>query len=285
MVETDIFSELTALADHVSETAPETGGVFDDRGGDVGIRGGTDGVAEPVVVPAPPRPAFVQAGLADDLLPARVRRPGGEPDDEARGSDAIFDALRSDPIDDLDLSPATSPEDFWKGSHRTAEPEVTAATPETLATRIGKRLHDRAVILNDVAIPRSGANIDHIVVAPSGVWVVDTKAYGGRVERRAAGEHGESSLYVKGRESANLVLGMTTQVGAVFDALDGVTLGPVHPVLCFTDSEWKVGAKAFSIDGVFVVWPKRLVKMINRRGPFTDEDIAVVVRRLTERLS
>lgn len=38
------------------------------------------------------------------------------------------------------------------------------------------------VVLDDLAIPGSKANIDHVVIGPSGVVVVETKAYTGRLQ-------------------------------------------------------------------------------------------------------
>jgi Nuclease-related domain len=39
-------------------------------------------------------------------------------------------------------------------------------------------------VLHDLALPGSRANIDHLVIGPTGVWVVDTKAYRARVSPR-----------------------------------------------------------------------------------------------------
>lgn len=42
--------------------------------------------------------------------------------------------------------------------------------------------------MHDRRIPRSRANIDHIVVTPGGVWVIDTKRrVGSAPQKRAAG--------------------------------------------------------------------------------------------------
>jgi hypothetical protein len=54
---------------------------------------------------------------------------------------------------------------------------VTAALLERLPRR-------RWVVLHDLALPGSRANIDHLVIGPTGVWVVDTKAYRARVAPR-----------------------------------------------------------------------------------------------------
>src|SRR5690242_15147101 len=39
-----------------------------------------------------------------------------------------------------------------------------------------------AVTLHDRCAPGSKANIDHIVLVPSGVWVIDSKRVNGRIE-------------------------------------------------------------------------------------------------------
>jgi hypothetical protein len=40
----------------------------------------------------------------------------------------------------------------------------------------------RWVVRHDLAVPGSRSNIDHLVIGPTGVWVVDSKAYRGKVE-------------------------------------------------------------------------------------------------------
>lgn len=76
-------------------------------------------------------------------------------------------------------------------------------------------------VLHDRRIPRSRANIDHIVVAPYGVVVIDAKNYKGRVERRDRGGlfSTDYRLYVGGRDKTQLVAGMQKQAEAVRVAL------------------------------------------------------------------
>ena len=40
------------------------------------------------------------------------------------------------------------------------------------------------MVLHDLALPGSRANVDHLVIGPTGVWVVDTKAYRARLDVR-----------------------------------------------------------------------------------------------------
>jgi hypothetical protein len=51
-------------------------------------------------------------------------------------------------------------------------------------------------ILHDLAVPGSRANIDHLVIGPGGVFVIDSKQYRGRLQLDAAGKlwHGRHPL-------------------------------------------------------------------------------------------
>ncbi len=144
------------------------------------------------------------------------------------------------------------------------------------------------MILHDRRIPKSRANIDHLVVAASGVWVVDAKTYSGLVERRDKGGlfKTDDRLYVGGRDQTKLVGGLTRQVDAVYGALDGLTPGelPIHAALCFVDAEWRLFAKPFRIGGVWVTGGKRLAEMIAEAGPISATAVMEVAERLSERL-
>lgn len=56
-----------------------------------------------------------------------------------------------------------------------------AVGEEHVGAFLEKHLDPGTVLLNDRSIPRSRANIDHIAIAPAGVWVVDSKRYKGKV--------------------------------------------------------------------------------------------------------
>jgi len=51
-------------------------------------------------------------------------------------------------------------------------------------------------VLHDLAVPRSRANIDHLVIGPGGVFVVDSKQYHGRLQLDPTGRlwHGRYPL-------------------------------------------------------------------------------------------
>jgi nuclease-like protein len=97
-------------------------------------------------------------------------------------------------------------------------------------------LHDRGAL-------NSRANIDHIVIAPAGVFVVDAKNYRGTIAIRNRGWffRPDHRLYVGRRDCSALATGLGWQVEAVTVALAAAgvdPLPPVTPVLCFIDGEW-----------------------------------------------
>lgn len=60
----------------------------------------------------------------------------------------------------------------------------TGALGEERLGRFLDAIATDTVLLHDRRIPGTKANIDHIVVAANGVWIVDAKRYKGKVEKR-----------------------------------------------------------------------------------------------------
>jgi len=153
-----------------------------------------------------------------------------------------------------------------------------------LAAYLTRVLNGRAVLLHDRKHGR--ANIDHLVIASSGVWVIDAKNYEGRIEyRNVAGWFGpaDNRIFVGGRDKTKLAAGLGWQVGAVRAALGELDVH-IHPVLCFSSSDWGWFPKAFRHDGVLVTWESKLADVIAEPGPLGPEDIAIVAQRLGQRL-
>ena len=96
------------------------------------------------------------------------------------------------------------------------------------------------VALHDRLIPGSKANIDHLAITPSGVWVIDAKRYKGQVAKKDLGGWFSTDLrlYVGRRDCTKLVSAMGKQVAAVRKALGAEWEDvPVRPALCFVDAE------------------------------------------------
>lgn len=145
---------------------------------------------------------------------------------------------------------------------------------------VGARLDalaDRGVVtLHDRRIPGSRANIDHVAIAPGAVWVIDAKRYRGKrpglvFEGSVLGFGGRGRLVVGGRRQDRLVDGIVGQVERIRSLVpDGV---PVRGMLCFVDADWPLLGGSFSVDGIRVLWPRRMAKEIGAsREPVVDVD-------------
>ncbi len=178
----------------------------------------------------------------------------------------------------------------------TDEPSTTKAwaTGAEGERRIGRRLDEETnrgmVALHDRRIPGSRANIDHLVIGPAGVFVIDTKRYRGTVEQRATGpwlRPGPPRLFVANRDRTALVEGMISQVAAVSSAasrhfVDDIV--PVIPILCFVDAQWGLFAKPFTVSDVHVVWPTALIQLVTQPGPFSPQHCTDLAHQLATQL-
>jgi len=157
-----------------------------------------------------------------------------------------------------------------------------------LAAHLERSLGESVITLHSRRVPHSRADIDHLVIAPSGVWVVDTKNYQGRVEHRVLGSRRapDHRLFVSGRDQTALVTGVHGQVEVVRTALAplGLAVAPIHPALLFIDSDWGLFAKPFAIDGVRVMWAKRLSQAIAEPGPLSADSVQAIARQLSAAL-
>lgn len=141
-------------------------------------------------------------------------------------------------------------------------------------------------VLHDRRLPGTRANIDHLVVAPTGVFVVDAKRYrnarpalrveGGLLRRRA------EFLTVGGRDRTALVTGIQKQVALVREAMADFPEVPVRGVLCFVDADWPLIGAVFTVNNVTVMSPKKLKALLTQPGPLDERQIADAQWRLHE---
>lgn len=163
---------------------------------------------------------------------------------------------------------------------RTRQSTKAWATGAAGEERVGARLDTLAevgvITLHDRRIPGSRANIDHLVITPWGVHVVDAKRYHSKkVDFDVVG--GRKRLLVGGRDRTQFVDGVERQVAKVKETLDGVI--PVRGVLCFVDAEWPLLLADFKVRDVYVCWPKKLARvLLHKEPPLLDPE--TVARRL-----
>ena len=139
---------------------------------------------------------------------------------------------------------------------------VGASGEERVGLRLGALASESVRVLHDRRIPGTRANIDHLVVTPQAIWVVDTKKYKGRPSLQIDGglfRPRVEKLMVDGRDKSKLVEGVEWQVERVQDAVDGV---PVLGALCFVEADWPLIGGSFSARDVEVLWPKKLASRL-----------------------
>jgi hypothetical protein len=156
---------------------------------------------------------------------------------------------------------------------------------QQLAEGLTRRIGDRAVLLHDRRIPRSRANIDHLAIAASGVWVIDAKMYSGPLRRRDKGTWGriDYRVYINGRDQSRLVNGPLRQAEVVRSVLDDEAV-PVHMALCFVNVEWDFFLKPFQIKDVWVTYAKKLCESIAEPGPLSSDGVLSIANRLASAL-
>jgi hypothetical protein len=72
-----------------------------------------------------------------------------------------------------------------KGSFRRFESWSKGKHGEILVAEALKSLSNNYVLLNDLILPDGKGNVDHLVIAPNGLFVIETKNYSGRVKCEA----------------------------------------------------------------------------------------------------
>jgi len=130
---------------------------------------------------------------------------------------------------------------------------------------------DGLVVLHDRRVRGTRGNIDHIVVAPAGVFVVDAKRYEGLIQILYRGGllDRDQRLYVGSRDCSDLATNITWQISAVRKALAAAgfesSTVPTTPVLCFVDGKWPLLLPPESYKGVRIEGKRSLKKLVT--GP------------------
>ena len=153
--------------------------------------------------------------------------------------------------------------------------ERGAVGEERLGARLDALASQDIAVLHDRRIPRSKANIDHIVITRAGIWVIDAKRYKGKPELRVEGgilRPRVEKLLVGRRDCTDLVDGVLKQVDLVRDLVGDM---PITGALCFVEADWPLIGGAFTTRGVHVLWPKRLASVLTGAEP-VGVDVAAV---------
>jgi hypothetical protein len=122
--------------------------------------------------------------------------------------------------------------------------------------------------------------IDHLVVAPCGVFVIDAKQYSGEVRVVDLGFRG-MRLMIAGRDRTKLLEGLDRQLSVVRDELTSGARAdvPLRGVLCFTTGELP-RFKALEIRGHLLLTRRALGRRLDAEGPLSAAAIDEIARAL-----
>lgn len=121
----------------------------------------------------------------------------------------------------------------------------------------------------------------YVVVAPSGVWVIDSKRYKGKVAV-VKPLFARTKLTINGRDRSKLIDDLAQQVELVKAVMTEVAPNvPVRGALCFVDSD--MPARKLTFKGFPLLNVKPLAKRINARGQLAPDHLRIVALELARR--
>ncbi len=173
-----------------------------------------------------------------------------------------------------------------------AEPQSTTSWRQgangerQTASRLEKHLADHPVkLLHDRRVPGHGqANIDHLVVGPGGVTVIDTKTHKGAVCVEHVGgllSDRREVLRIAGRDQTKLIDGIERQLDAVRATLaNGGFQIDVCGALCFPDPDGLPTFGHLKVRAILIDGPKPIAKLARRHGPLDTDHIERIWRHL-----
>ena len=159
---------------------------------------------------------------------------------------------------------------------RAAELNERGALGERETTRALKGLPDGWTVLRDLTWPdRAYDNVDHIVIGPPGVFVIDSKTWTGQVTL-------SDNVLRKNRYREDRSVGRTAEAARAVAALASVVPpNQVHPVLCFFGESNVMGWAS----DVMVCSTANVVEALKSRRPaLTPAEMRAAAHQLTDEL-
>lgn len=141
------------------------------------------------------------------------------------------------------------------------------------------------LVIHDRLMPKSRANIDHMAVTSTGIFIIDAKYYQGRIEVRGILEKfvgGQSQLWIGNRNRTSLLDGMNKQVLAVEKVLEHADVKfPVLGALAFYNARWVLPTflRPNSVNGILVN-SKGLDHIFRKLAPNDPQEVARIAELL-----
>ncbi|MDR7086629.1 hypothetical protein J2X11_001468 [Aeromicrobium panaciterrae] len=178
----------------------------------------------------------------------------------------------------MDASDSRTPEMSLEREFKSTAPFSYTDTGEREAARMLTRTLGNSVQF--LFKRRVGtAKVDIIVIAASGVFVLDPKDYWGRKVRA---NRARDSFVVNGRARPGLADSMRRHIEAVREAVDVGPMpdAPVSGAFCFMNADLPLGRLV--VDDVPATTLHGVAKMLKRRGPLTADKRAKLHTYLSE---
>lgn len=163
-----------------------------------------------------------------------------------------------------------------------------ASGEEIVAEALDERCPN-AIVLHGRSLPGGRGAIDHLAIAPSGVYVIDTERHTGKIEVRKP-FFGEPRLIIGGRDRTRLVEGLSRQVRAVRAAMEQIApAAPVHGCFCFVNPTGILSAtdlpllRTLSINGYPLLVPRKLAKRLSQSGELGSGEALSIAEALAGR--
>jgi Nuclease-related domain len=141
------------------------------------------------------------------------------------------------------------------------------------ARRLRRLVRRGYVAFHDLAMPSSRANIDHLLIGPSGVFVIDSKQYSGCIQQTPDG-HVWHNHYPMDEQLAT--------VRAEAGAVEAILGAPVIPLLCVHGASVQSGG--LHAQGVAIVPAGQLPTALGADAVLSAEQVAVLAGTAQTRL-
>jgi hypothetical protein len=169
----------------------------------------------------------------------------------------------------------------WRLRFRASQPTRAwrdGARGERATARRLQRLERHGyVVLHDLQVPGSHANIDHLAVGPAGVFVIDSKYYRGALQLG-----GEGMLWYGGYPLAQQ---LATAVWATLRVAEALQLPPEVPVVpLLVIHRAPVPWGGLTVAGVQVIPPSALVDTLGREAVLLAAQVELIAGQAIARL-
>jgi hypothetical protein len=152
-----------------------------------------------------------------------------------------------------------------------------AATQRRTAGALRPLEREGQLVLHDVTLPGWSASLDHLVVGPTGVWVIQSWQ-GARLPWLPGGR---SSWPARG-PMAGPLSELRWEAAAIADLLAGGSLIPVPPLLCIHGGALPQADR--SVEGVQVVTHRQVAEIIRQGSRLQPKDVEHATARALELL-